>query len=77
MVEECIKNARKAVTDANTEEYRHIIDLCKFTNREKDIIEMKYIKGFTHIEIGLEIGLSEATIKKCHNRILKKITRVL
>jgi len=44
-----------------------------FTPREKEIIEMRFLKGMTQIEIAKELGISQVQVSRLLRRTLKKV----
>lgn len=72
-----IKEVRKTLVEANKEQYEHILNICRFTDKELNILSLKYQKGFTLIEIAENMNYSEINVKKMHNKILKKIEKAL
>ena len=47
------------------------------SDSEKDLLRMIYIDKYDYRFIGDKYGLSESTIKKKHNKLLKKISKIL
>lgn len=62
--------------DFNKAEYDYFIENCNFTDRQKEILDLRR-KGSSIISISLKLYLSERTInreiKKIKNKILKVI----
>ena len=54
---------------------RIIIDeaLASFSPRERDVIEMRFLKGMTQIEIAEKLGISQVQVSRLLRRTLKKI----
>ena len=44
-----------------------------FSPREKEIIEMRFLKGMTQIEIAKELGISQVQVSRLLRRTLKKV----
>ena len=44
-----------------------------YTPREKEIIEMRFLKGMTQIEIAKELGISQVQVSRLLRRTLKKV----
>ena len=76
-MEGCIKSARQMITDASTEEFNELIEKSKLTDIEKDILTLKYCRGFGLQQISDDIGISDSTCNQRHVKILRKIARVL
>lgn len=47
--------------------------LAGFSPRERDVIEMRFVKGMTQIEIAQELGISQVQVSRLLRRTLKKI----
>ena len=47
--------------------------LASFSPRERDVIEMRYLKGMTQIEIAEKLGISQVQVSRLLRRTLKKI----
>lgn len=47
--------------------------LASFSPRERDVIEMRFLKGMTQIEIAEELGISQVQVSRLLRRTLKKI----
>lgn len=69
---------RKKLTDITTlSEFQQILDLVILTPEEKKIMTMHYIDGISLMEIGYELGYAEITVCRKHQKILRKISKVL
>jgi RNA polymerase sporulation-specific sigma factor len=44
-------------------------------NKEKDIINMRYYQGKTQIEVGSEIGISQAQVSRIEKSAIDRIKR--
>lgn len=62
--------------DFTKDEYQYIIDKCMFNEELSSILELK-IKGYSIIQISMELHISESTVKRRLNKIKKKIAKVL
>lgn len=47
--------------------------LANFSPRERDVIEMRFLKGMTQIEIAEKLGISQVQVSRLLRRTLKKI----
>lgn len=47
--------------------------LASFSPRERDVIEMRFLKGMTQIEIAGKLGISQVQVSRLLRRTLKKI----
>lgn len=47
--------------------------LASFSPRERDVIEMRFLKGMTQIEIAERLGISQVQVSRLLRRTLKKI----
>ena len=47
--------------------------LASFSPRERDVIEMRFLKGMTQIEIADKLGISQVQVSRLLRRTLKKI----
>ena len=62
--------------DFNKAEYEYFIENCNFTERQKEIIDLRR-KGKSIIEISLEINISERTINREIKTIKHKIYKII
>ena len=62
--------------DFNKSEYEYFIENCNFTDREKDILDLRR-KGKSIIEITFITHLSEPTVYRELKRIKRKIFKVI
>lgn len=76
-VTEHIKTRKKLVDIADINEFKQLLDLVVLTTEERKIIDMHYLQGMSLIEIGFELGYAEVTVCKKHQKILRKIAKVL
>ena len=76
-VTEHIKTRKKLVDIADINEFKQLLDLVVLTVEERKIIEMHYLQGMSLMEIGFELGYAEVTVCKKHQKILRKIAKVL
>lgn len=74
---EHIKTRKKLVDIADINEFKQLLDLVVLTTEERKIIDMHYLQGMSLIEIGFELGYAEVTVCKKHQKILRKIAKVL
>lgn len=74
---EHIKTRKKLVDIADINEFKQLLDLVVLTAEERKIIDMHYLQGMSLIEIGFELGYAEVTVCKKHQKILRKIAKVL
>lgn len=62
--------------DFNKTEYEYFIENCNFTDRQKDILDLRR-KGKTYIEISMKLFISEATVKREIKKIKHKILKLI
>lgn len=62
--------------DFNKNEYDYFIEYCNFTDRQKEILDLRR-KGKTIIEITFLVNTSEATVFRELKKIKKKILKVI
>jgi len=66
---------------ANLEKNADSIDLQKaistLTDHQQRIINGYYFDGFTYVELGRELGISEASVRKAADRALKALKKLL
>lgn len=60
--------------DFSHAEYQHFKEVCPFTEEETKILEMRR-RGKSDIEICLALNLSERTVSRRINSIVKKISK--
>lgn len=72
------KKARKWVNDIPEKEiYFRFMERAKLTPIERDVCDMKYLKGHDLAFIGDTLGYSEDGIKRIHHRALKKLVQII
>lgn len=54
-------------------QYEKVLALLFLTNKQKQLMEMKYIQGLLYKEMADKLNCSEQTIKKEFNRINRKL----
>lgn len=57
--------------------FEDLLERCVLTEEEKYILRQHYLHGKSFVAISLDMGYSEDTIKHKHQKILKKIKRLL
>lgn len=62
--------------DFNKKEYDYFIEYCNFTDRQKEILDLRR-KGKSIIEITFITHLSESTVFRELKKIKKKILKVI
>lgn len=66
---------------ANLEKYADSIDLQQaistLTDHQRRIINGYYFHGLTYVELGRELGISEASVRKAADRALKALKKLL
>jgi DNA-binding NarL/FixJ family response regulator len=64
----------KKLFDFSHAEYEHFLEVCPFTDEEIKILEMRR-RGKSDIEICFATNLSERTVSRRINSIVKKISK--
>ena len=72
-----IKTRKKLVDITTVTEFKELLSLVILTAEERKIMEMHYLQGMSLMEIGFELGYAEITVCKKHQKILRKIAKVL
>jgi len=62
--------------DFTKDEYQYIIDKCMFNEELSNILRLR-IKGYSIIQISMELHISESTVKRRLSKIKKKIAKIL
>lgn len=57
--------------------FEDLLERCVLTEDEKYILRQHYLHGKSFVAISIDMGYSEDTIKHKHQKILKKIQRLL
>lgn len=57
--------------------FQQILDESTLTDLEKEIISLHYLEDKDYRYIGDKLGFSETTIKRKHQKALKKISKIL
>lgn len=71
-----IEKAELKNLDFNKKEYEYFIENCNFTDRQKDVFDLRR-KGKSIIEISFKLNMSEATVNRELKKIKHKILKVL
>lgn len=62
--------------DFNKFEYDYFIENCNFTDREKEVLDLRR-KDKTYIAISMELNMSERTVNRVIKKIKAKILKVI
>lgn len=66
---------------ANLEKYADRIDLQRaistLTDHQRRIIKGYFFDGLTYVELGEELGISEAGVRQAANRALKQLRKII
>lgn len=62
--------------DFNKKEYEYFIENCNFTDRQKEILDLRR-KGKSIVEISLKIPVSTRTVDREIRKIKNKIIRLI
>jgi RNA polymerase sigma factor (sigma-70 family) len=57
--------------------FQQILDESTLTDLEKEIITLHYLEDKDYRYIGDKLGFSETTVKRKHQKALKKISKIL
>ena len=74
---EHILTRKKLVDIAEVKEFNQVLDLIILTPEERKIMELHYLQGKSLLEISFELNYAEVTICRKHQKILRKISKVL
>lgn len=72
-----ILTRKKLVDIADIKTFNQVLDLVVLTPEERRIMELHYLQGKSLLEIAFELNYAEVTICRKHQKILKKISKVL
>lgn len=72
-----ISTRKKLVDIADVKTFNQVLDLVILTPEERKIMECKYLQGMSLLQIAFELNYTEVTICRKHQKILKKISKVL
>jgi RNA polymerase sporulation-specific sigma factor len=65
------------VMDQISDKYNKEDAMKRLTNRERNIIEMRFFKGSTQMEVASEIGISQAQVSRLEKNALKSMRNYL
>ena len=68
---------RKSIKELEKSDFILLLDRMMLSSNEEQIMKLYYIKHKTMLQIADELGYSEAGVVKAHQRILKKISRII
>jgi DNA-directed RNA polymerase specialized sigma subunit len=68
---------KRKLKSTEKSEFICLLDRLMLSDTEKQIMELLYIKHKSMVEIANNLGYSEAGIVKAHQRILKKISKII
>lgn len=57
--------------------FEDLLERCVLTDEEKYILRQHYLHGKTFVSISMDLGYSEDWVKHKHQKILKKINKLL
>lgn len=77
MVTEHIKIRRKVKKIATVEDFYKLLDTVILSDEEKELLKMHYIANRDFRYIGDRLGYAEITIKKKHQKALRKMGDIL
>lgn len=67
--------------DADLDKFTDRIDLQQaistLTNHQQRIINGRYFEGLTYIELGKELGITEASVRRAADRALKQLRKII
>ena len=68
---------KRKVKDAEKSDFLFLLDRVMLSEEEEKMMKLHYMKRKTLAEIADELGYSEVGIAKMHQRILKKISKII
>lgn len=74
---EHIATRQKLKDIAEVKTFEELLERCILTDEEKFILREHYLRGRGFVSIAMEIGYSEDAVKHKHQKILKKIRRIM
>lgn len=74
---EHIETRRKLRSIYSVNTFEQLIESCVLTDEDKSILRLHYLKGKDFRFIGDELGFSERTIRRRHQKILSKLNKML
>lgn len=77
MDDENARTRNKVKNIRTVAEFEDLIGSAMITEEEREIMRMHYKDGKTLSYISYELGMSEATIKRKHRKILMKIGKLI
>lgn len=72
-----IKTRRQLKAIADLKSFNDILDNSTLTDEDKYIIKQHYLEGKNFAYIADDLGYAEITILKRHQKILKKVAKML
>lgn len=77
MKSEHIQTRQKLQKIYSIKTFEELLDTCILTEEDKTIMRLHYLKGKDFGYIADELGFSESTIKRKHQKILKKVGKLV
>ena len=74
---EHILTRKKLVDIADIKTFNQVLDLVILTPEERKIMDLHYLQGKSLVEIAFELNYTEVTICRKHQKIIKKLSKVL
>lgn len=74
---EHIATRQKLKDIADVKTFNDLLDRCILTEQERSILEQHYLHGRNFLSIAMEMGYSEDAVKHKHQKILKRIKKLL
>lgn len=70
------KTARDFLEEISLTELHNVVDEAKLTPRQKGIIEMKFVRDWTYVQISLELSVDVNVIKEDMRKAYDKVYRL-
>lgn len=74
---EHIQTRRKVFNISGVKTFNELLDSCTLSDDEKALMRMHYIEKKDFRFIGDMLGYSEVTMKRWHQKILKKLNKLI
>ena len=70
-------DVKRKIKESEKSDFLSLLDRCMLSERDTEIMKMHYIKHKSMAQIADELGYSEAGVIKAHQRILKRISKII
>jgi len=76
-VDELRKQAKQALDDAPLQSFWQIVNEAKIADEHKEVLDLKFIRGRSNVQISLELGMSLEKVNKIIRKSYEKVGKLI